>query len=80
MPDSWDEYRRTHPFTVWEGERDGAAYGNSYRSRLQAIAAAWWASLYSGHEVWVERDMPRVVLVPLTGPHGPAGDSGAASR
>lgn len=75
--ESFEKHRRTHPFTVWEGKRGGAARGFSYRTRLQAIVAAWWASVYSGHDVWIERDMPRAVFVPQTGPHGPAGDSGA---
>lgn len=80
MLERWDEYRRTHPFTVWEGEKGGSARGKSYRTRLRAIIAAWWASLYSEHDVWIERDMPRIEFLPQPGPRGPAGDSGAARR
>lgn len=70
----------TKPFTVWEGERGGIAQGKSYRTRTRAIVSAWWVSLYNGHDVWIEHDMPRVSFAPQTGPHGPAGDSGTARR
>jgi hypothetical protein len=49
-----------YPFTVWEGERNGAAHGRGYRRRWAAIVAAWWANLYSGQDVWIERAMPNL--------------------
>jgi hypothetical protein len=54
------------PFIVWEGRRDGEAHGYSYRRRWQAIVAAWWASHYTAHEVWIEREMPQTVTVDIS--------------
>ena len=71
---------RDCPFTVFEGKRGGRAIGRGYKTRLRAIVAAWWVSLYNGNDVWIERDLPRAEFVPQTGPRGSAGDSGAAER
>ena len=49
-----------HPFIVWEGDRGGNADGQAYRWRWQAVIAAWWARRYSAHDVWIERQMPRL--------------------
>lgn len=48
------------PFTVWEGKRGGASIGRSYRTRLRAIVAAWWASIYRGDDVWIEHTLPPI--------------------
>lgn len=57
----WRRRGQQWPFTVWEGDPNSSAVGRDYRRRWRAILAAWWASLYSQQDVWIEHRPPRLV-------------------
>lgn len=60
----WRRAAKPRPFTVWEGDEWSAA-GRDYRTRLGAIVAAWFASLYARKDVWIEHNPP--TLTPEVG-------------